>query len=148
METTLNIHRDTLNEIDGASELHGISWSAVIALLLQKVMREKINTVSTGRPVRYQKRCRKEEWRKIHVKVRGDEYEYFHDLRKILKMSVSLILAYAVKKYIRNLIEEDITDNYRNQYRNYVIIEEFIDNIPCWKLIWGFPPHIEQHIKH
>ena len=148
METTMNIRLDILEKIKEAAIAKGISCSRMISILMQKVMGEDIQYVRMGRLVQYQKRCRKEDWRKFHVKLRGDEYEYFHDLKKILKMSVSLILAYAVRRYLLDVINEKSTDNYRNFFRNYVVIREIIDNIVCWKHFWGYPPHIEQHIKH
>ena len=148
METTLNIHKDILGKISEAAISRDISSSLMISMLMQKVMGENIRYMRMGRPVRYQKRCRKEEWHKFHVKLRGDEYEYFHDLKRLLKMSVSLILAYAVRRYLLDVINEKSTDNYRYFFRNYVVIREIIDNIVCWKHFWGYPPHIEQHIQH
>ncbi len=57
-------------------------------------------------------------------------------------MSVSSILAYALQKYGNKLMNIKITDNYL--YKNYMIIRELIDNIICWRLIWGYPPHVEK----
>ena len=97
-----------------------------------------------GKMVQYQKRRNQDEWYTFHLQVREDDYEYFLDLRKLLKMSVSLILAYAVEKYLDKLTKKNSTDN--NRYRNYVVIKDVVDNIICWKFIWGFPPNIENFI--
>jgi hypothetical protein len=70
--------------------------------------------------------------------------EYFLDLRKLMKMSVSLILAYAVEKFLDTIMSRNNTDN--NRYRNYLIIREIIDNITRWTFIWGFPPNIEKFL--
>ena len=146
METTMNIRLDILEKIKEAAIAKGISCSRMISILMQKVMGEDIQYVRMGRLVQYQKKRRKEEWHKFHVTWREDEYEYYTDLRKMLKRSVSLILAYAVKRYLQEIINDKSTDNYRSQYRNYVVVRENIGNIICWKLIWGYPPNIEQHI--
>ena len=148
METTMNIRLDILEKIKEAAIAKGISCSRMIRILMQKVMGEDIQYVRMGRLVQYQKRRRKEDWRKFHVTWREDEYEYYTDLRKMLKRSVSLILAYAVKRYLEEIINDKSTDNYRAQYRNYVVVRENIGNIICWKLFWGYPPNIEQHIHH
>jgi len=145
METTLNIHINILKKIAEAAQLQGIPRSSMIILLLQKVMGENLQPIVIGKLVRYQKRSRPEDWHAFHVQLREDEYEYFLDLRKFRKMSVSLILAYAVKKYLRNLYNKNGTDNNRSQYKNYVVVKEFIDRIPSWKLIWGYPPKVEQY---
>ena len=89
-----------------------------------------------GTMVRYQRRCEPDKWHVFHLQVRMDDYEYFLDLRKLLKMSVSLLLAYAVEKYLDKQKVLN-TDNY--WYKNYVIIKETINNTICWKFIWGFP---------
>ena len=147
MKTTLNMHKDTVEKIKEAALSRGISISLMISKLMQKVMGENIRYMRMGRLIQYQKRCGKKEWRKVHVKLRGDEYEYFHDLRKLLKMSVSFIVANAVKRYLNEIMNEKSSDNYPYHYRNYIVIREIIDKIVCWKHIWGYPLHIDQHIR-
>lgn len=97
-----------------------------------------------GTLVQYQQRSSPKYWHIFHLRVRVDDYEYLLDLRKLLKMSVSMILSYAVKKYLNRIINGGNTDNY--QYNNYVIIKDMIDNIIYWKLIWGYPPNIAKII--
>ena len=97
-----------------------------------------------GKMVQYQNRRNPDAWHTFHLQVREDDYEYFLDLRKLLKMSVSLILAYAVEKFLDKLLKNNNTDN--NRYCNYVIVKDVIDDIICWKFIWGFPPNLEKFI--
>jgi hypothetical protein len=144
METTLNVRIDIYSKINLAAITKGISRSKLAAMLIKKMMDDISDAGRIGRMVQYQKRCGKSEWHKFHLSVREDEYEYFLDLRKLLKMSVSLILSHAVEKYLDTLIKRDITDN--NRYRNYIIIKDVINNITCWKLIWGFPYNIEKFL--
>jgi hypothetical protein len=145
METTLNIHGDILEKISLAARSRGISRSEMIILLIKKAMNDISDPARIGRMVQYQKRSRPEDWHTFHVQLRMDDYEYFLDLRKLLKMSVSLILAYVVKKFLNNWMRTNTTDNY--QYKNYVVIREFIDNIICWKFIWGYPPSLAKNIR-
>lgn len=142
METTLNIHDDILNRIAVAARSKGISRSELIIMLIKKVMDDIPDPGQFGTLVRYQKREKPDKWRTFHLQVRMDDYEYMLDLRKLLKMSVSLILAYAVKKYLINIINNKNTDNYH--YCNYLIIKDRIDNITYWKLVWGYPHNIAQ----
>lgn len=60
-------------------------------------------------------------------------------------MSVSLILAYAVERYLAEILKTNISDNY--QFRNYTVIREDIDNIISWRLIWGFSVNIMHKLK-
>jgi hypothetical protein len=145
METTLNIHVNILKQITLTAESRGISRSAIIILLIQKVMADIADPHHIGRLVKYQCRCRPEEWHPFHIQVREDMYEYWQDLRKLCKMSVSLILAYAVQKYLQNMLQKNSTDNYR--FNSYLIIKEIFDTVIVWKFIWGIPPNLEKLIN-
>lgn len=144
METTLNVHLDMLEKITRAARALGISRSEIIIILLKKVMDETTKPDCLWKLVKYQRKRKPDEWHGFHLTVRPDDYEYFLDLRKLLKMSLSLILSYAVYKYLDKLIKKDITDNYR--YNHYIIMEKRIDSIPCWIFIWGYPPSIGERI--
>jgi hypothetical protein len=78
--------------------------------------------------------------------VREDRYEYWLDLRKLLKMSVSLILAYAVKRFPGKPMNINSTDNYLCKY--YIIMKEVIDSVIVWKFICGFPPNLKELLDH
>ncbi len=140
METTVNMHRDILKRITRAAEVKGISRSGIIMLVIKEMMNHLPDADYAGTMVRYQE-CRKpDEWHTFHIRIRMDEYEYMLDLRKLFKMSVSLVIAYGVKRYLNKLIKFKGADN--NRFTNYAIIREIIDNIICWKLYWGCPPDL------
>ncbi len=138
METTLNIHREILNQISEAAQIRSISRSEMIAYLLKEVMGEISDHGSLGSTVKYQKGRKPCNWHRFHVTVKDDMYEYWQDLRKLLKMSVSFILAFAVRKYLSKLMNKKIADNYRFLY--YSIKKEVEKNVIIWKNIWGLPP--------
>jgi len=143
METTLKIDLEIMEKITLAAKSKKISRTELIIILLNKVMDSTVEPYFLGKMVKYQKRRNRDEWHRFHIKLKLDEYEFFLDLRKLLKMSVSLILAYAVDKYLQ-LILRKATDNYL--HKNYLMIRESIDGIKCWKLYWGYPPSIEKHL--
>lgn len=137
MKTTLNIHKDTLNKINLAAKSVNVSRSKMIILLLKEFMKDNKNKARLGMLVEYQDRDDNENWHLFHISFREDEYEYFTDLRKLMKMSLSLILSNAVIKFLAgHKLDLIKSDNY--PFKNYVIIKEYIDNIICWKLIWGY----------
>lgn len=145
MKTTLNVHTEVLEKIVSAAQTANISKSRMIVLLIMKVLAQKEITGSLGMPVRYQRRRKRDEWHKLHACFREDEYEYFSDLRRILKMSVSLILSYAVEKYLGEKNNLDNSDNY--PFRNYILIKDHINDTICWKHIWGYPLDIGSHLR-
>jgi hypothetical protein len=145
METTLNIRKDILKQVAEAAESHGMSCSEMIVLLINRSTREIANPECPGRRVQYQARRKPADWSDLHVKLREDEYEYWLDIRKLMKMSVSLILGNAVRKFLSKPFKINSTDNYL--CKNYIIAKEIIDNITIWKFIWGFPPNLGKAIN-
>ncbi|OHD70438.1 MAG: hypothetical protein A2W19_15605 [Spirochaetes bacterium RBG_16_49_21] len=142
METTLNIRVDILERVAKAAQLKNMTCSEMIVLLIKQVMGDIRFPEPIGRLVRYQERRWPKDWRVFHVQVREDDYEYLVDCRRLFKMSVSLILAYAVQRYLSKLLKRKMTDNYH--FMNYMLIRETIDNLISWRLIWGFPPNLEK----
>ncbi len=146
METTINIHYDVLEKITRAANVYGISRSGIIMLIIREMMSSIPDTVRMGKMVRYQSSSGPDTWHTFHIQVRMDEYEYLLDLRKLFKMSVSLIIAYAAERYIKKLMRTKGTDNY--QFNNYVVIREVVDNIICWRLYWGYPRNLGEMLLH
>ena len=144
METTLYIHVDVLAQINKAAIEWGISRSKTIMILIKSMMNDIPDPGRMGRLVQYQPRCSREKWHRFHIQLRIDDYEYLLDLRKLLKKSVSSMLAFALQKYGKKLMKRKLTDNYR--YKNYMILREVIDNLICWRFVWGYPPNIEQFL--
>ncbi|OHD63928.1 MAG: hypothetical protein A2176_14965 [Spirochaetes bacterium RBG_13_51_14] len=149
IETTLNMHKKTLEKIDLASKLIGKSRMYVIRFLLKKYIQDHNNMTFFWKSVRYQNRENPCQWQKFHISLSECEYEYCLDLRKICKMSLSYIISEAAGKYLNkqilNLIckcYDYITDNYR--FINYVVSKEIIDGVVCWKQYWGILPDLSK----
>ena len=138
METTLNIRTDIMYQISRSAKAHGMCCSELIVILLKKVMKDIGNPDCMGMLVQYQARRRPEEWHTFHIKWKEYDYEYFQDLRRLLKKSISLLLAHAVRKFLSKKNKINRNDNYL--YVNYSIIKELINNITSWRFIWGYSP--------
>ncbi len=112
----------------------------MMVMVLKEVMTEVTGPVRYGKLICYQEQSTPDTWHRFHLQLREDDYEFLLDLRKLLKMSVSCILAYAVRKYLKTIK----TDN--NRYKNYVIIKNIRSGITFWTLIWGYPLNIETYL--
>lgn len=134
----MNINTVVLERITNVARARGVSRSKMICMLLKRALDNAPLMVRTGRLVQYQARRMPEEWHTIHVSLDEVDNEYFQDLRKLSKMSLSLLLAYAVLKYLKVIMRNKDTDN--NRYLNYSLINESIDSTITWRLIWGLPP--------
>ncbi len=138
IETTLHVHRNILDKLDNGAAISRRTRTYIIKLLVQRVMKDNHSMVKMNSRVRYQDRDIKENWKRINIVFNEYEYEYCQDLRKFFKMSVSYILAFAVLRYMDELIKSNIsTDKYF--HRNYIFIRKTIDNIICWQIYWGIP---------
>ena len=138
-ETTVNIGLEVHNRLTKAADDAGISRNAMVSSVITYSCRmTKPRAIERGL-VRYQGREGNSKRRRVHVRFRDDEYEFFHDLRKVWKMSVSFILAVAIEKYLDELLRLLVKnpDNYR--YRNYASSRIIVDNVICWVLYWGIP---------
>lgn len=138
IETSIYIHINILEKINNAAKLKGISRTELIILLIKQVMDETPSKACLGKRIQYQERCPANEWHTLHLELRPDDYNFFLDLRKFLKMSVSYILKYAVNKYLTYILKISVTDNYKNKYKGYILSCEIIEGIICWKQYWGF----------
>ena len=115
-ETTINIHKEILKQLNYAAEKTGKSRSQIIMLICKKMMADE-EKLEINRRVRNQTRDNKENWHRLHIVVYGYEYEYLLDMKKMFKVSVSFIVATAVIQYLAELLHELIeqkisTDNY------------------------------------
>lgn len=142
IKTTLNIDVNILDKIINVADITGLSRTEIIIYLMKKVMQDEDFDIQCGRSVKYQKRNEANSWHIFHIKLREDDYEYLLDLRKLLKLSVSHILACAVDKYLSDIISRmKHGDNYH--FKNYVILREIIGGLISWRMIWGYPHNIE-----
>ena len=144
IETTINTTKDIAEELLNASIKAGVSQSYIIVTLLKRAMGDSYRLTRSFSPVKYQKRNPLEIWHKLHIQLNEYEYEYCLDMRKLFKMSVSLIVSYAVKRYLKEILNKlfdtnkrKITDNYPPN--NYILIREVVDSVICWRIYWGLP---------
>jgi hypothetical protein len=142
IETTIYIHKNTLEMLNRGAALTGSPRTFILRLLMQRVMGDNHKMLQSYSRVKYQERDKKENWYRLHIVMNEYEYEYYLDMRKFYKMSVSFILAFAVRRYLDEVLNELLEgsnniDNY--WYRNYILIKKTIDGIICWQIYWGIP---------
>ena len=140
IESTLYVHKSILEKLERGSVISGRSRTFIIKQLMKRLMDDNQNMIRQSSRIKYQERDVKANWRVLHIVVNEYEYEYYLDMRKFYKMSVSFLLAYAVMQYLNKIINElfdNNTDNYL--YRNYIFTKETADGIVCWQIYWGLP---------
>ncbi len=144
IETTVNIRSEVLEKISDAASSDNISKSEIISILLVMFSKGCSKRSKMFSTVRYQQANSHRSFHKLHVLIRHDIYEKCIDMRKLLKMSVSYILACAVERYLKEIIissneikDKKITDNY---YSNYIFISKWHDDgVYSYTIYWGMP---------
>lgn len=154
INTTLNIKHSLLNKINNVALISNFTRSKIIILLLQRMMKD-IDTLFNSNPcVKYQNSIdENDNFHKFHISLAEYQYEYFIDMRKMYKRSVSFILAFAIENYLDEILDlitnekqKINTDNYLR--KNYIIFGQTVDGVTCWKLFWGIPPNLEKIIEY
>ncbi len=150
IETTINIKSTIMERIIRASEVMNISMNRIITLLIIRLIHNKKLKLKMFTSVKYQDSGDNIAWHKLHVSFTTDIYEKAIDLRKVLKMSVSFIIAKAVENILNEIINDFLktnkTDNY---FRNYVFIPNYHDGVLYFTIFWQYPPVeiLNIHIK-
>jgi hypothetical protein len=133
------MHPEIMTKLHDASQQSGFTQNEIIVRLLKRAMEEIENFYPKElRRVKYQERDEDARWKPFHVTYKFHEYESFNDMRKIYKLSVSNILAIAVRKYLKREIYEMTrsekspnTDN--NQFFSYASVGEMVGGVMVWR---------------
>ena len=137
IQTTLNMHIAVLEKIAGVATALNTSKRDIVVRLLRKTMRDVGRFKHRFRTVKYQPDDAGGNWHCFHICFRDDENEYFVDLRKLCKYSVSHLLAIAVNRYIHELIQNPM-NNYTD-FCDYYLFHEIVEGIKSWRFYWGYP---------
>ena len=144
MRTTININKDLRSRlIDTADMLH-ISSNELIAKLVHSVISINNFEMNTSRGVRYQNRDPEKNWETHHVTMDQHLYDASLDFRKFFKVSVSLLISFAILNFLDVLVKKLLNAN-KNDHKvdnyplNYIAISKMFDDIQGFIVIWGIP---------
>ncbi|HOT20276.1 MAG TPA: hypothetical protein PLX22_10035 [Spirochaetota bacterium] len=149
LETTTCISYEHLDVIMHHSEKYDMSMRSFIVSFINFVATHKIVPNKPYSRLTYRSRGIA-EWKRLHLVLLENEYEFFLDVKKLWKMSLAKIIAFCIENYLYDFIEAlentDNTDNYRfSGYSFGVFLEE---GIQCCQFYWGPPPSILKKTKN
>lgn len=145
IETTVNISTAVEKELLCVSRMTGRTRSAIIVILIKKLMKDHNSFLRDNRRIQYQSRCDDPRWSQVHCAFFIRDYELLLDMRKLCKRSVSFLIAIAVERYLKMLVDEytggniSILESDNNLFNQYLLIKEIVDDVICWKIFWGLP---------
>jgi hypothetical protein len=146
IDTTINIQTRAYRRLCKASNLRR-PRRLVISWLIRKLGDERNRPPVSLSRIRYQERDEEKNWEKAHLYLSPAEYELFQDLKKVYKMSGSFLIAYAIEKYLNEMlrVNHQNPDNYR--ITCYGLSLRIVKGILCWTQYWGMPPHLLRELR-
>jgi len=140
IKTTLYMRKDILEKLTNASYTIGMSRTRIVRSLLTRFSATHSRMINAWSQVRYQECSRNVKWHRLHVSYLSNQYEYVIDLRKVCKLSVSRIVAYAVVNLLDDLLSS--LQGHKDYYTesNYVFSSLRVGGVVCWLFCWGIPP--------
>jgi hypothetical protein len=145
IDTTIYINVEIHKRLSKASTRTGESKRNIVSSLLRRLSMDYEEIAIPWKRIAYQNRDSRKAWQRLHLTLMPDEYEFFLDLRKACKLSVSHLVAYAMEKYLDEIAGNFIkgTDNYR--YSNYTLSCFIESGVVCLIHYWGLADKLLSH---
>ncbi len=146
IKTTLSITSNRKVMLYYAASKSGLTISETVIRAIKTFIERNITTQPPTGRIKYQKNDSKTSMEIIHVSLIQRDYEIFIDSRRFLKHSVSSLLSEAINQFFSKILKpiNDDSDNYL--FNNYILINETIHNVICWRIYWGYPFNFEKLI--
>ena len=137
--TTLNLELSLRQKLITLAEAQDISVNKTIVILMKLLSCEIKHRKIPERLVEYQKLSENEEWCTCHLYLSFSEYQHFSDMRNFFKMSVSFLVAYAVKKYGHQLLNNLSPENWddKNLFPHHSIGKPRVLEQQFFVICWG-----------
>ena len=135
------MNKRIIKELNQASSTLKLSRTKIIRLLIKQFLEDQNRVEILNSTVKYQERDSESQWSKFHITLREDEYELCLDLRKVYKMSLSLIIALAIDRHLKNIFivnqrsPEEIYDKYL--FHNYYFSFTSQNGVRKIQIYWG-----------
>lgn len=148
IETTTCISYDHLEVLKYHAKYHNMSLRTFISCLIKYAAQFEKANVKYFKQLKYRKRGQG-QWRRLHLVLYEDEYEFLLDVKKLWKMSLAFVIAFCLDNVLEEFLrflereshrEDYYTDNYRYSGYSFEIGNE--ENIFYCKFYWGPHPEI------
>lgn len=144
IDTTVCIHPDRLSRLEQNAEKLGIKVNDLVVALFNAAMsRNKEIGTPTG-TLSYQETTG--EYLTMHIYLTPKDYDQKIDMRRVYKMSASLVLAMSIDWFLEDLVEHwfdaDQSNSIINEFfpKKHQLIPKFNKKFTEYRIIWGFPP--------
>ena len=139
IKSSVNINIGKLSLLENFSEANELSINEVVALLLRKILEDGNYSARKFRAVKYQEVDPDKNWNTLTVYFEDVDYEFFTDMRKFFKESVSLLLSKAIDLFLETILSEveEILLNYADS--DWDIRRDDMEIGVIWSVYWIKP---------
>ncbi len=139
--TTVRLEKVIIAIIDHSAALIGLSRNALMCTLLDYAVEKEKDNHPINSTVTYQPHLPEDHWETISIRFKSGQYERNTDFRKIFKISVSYVLALAVRYYLKEIIHMSSKTPVKKIVNFFSPSFHFIDSIiinntRLWQLCW------------
>ena len=135
-QTSFYMHVDNYVKLSAAAKQTGISRHKLIIQLMYRYAKEHKKMQVEKGTVQYQKMDNKNKWQVFRVVLSEKDYELFTDMRKVMKKSVSYLVALAIKKYLDTLVGKILNNVFNYTRLKYRSGGKKGGDIKIWVLLW------------
>lgn len=139
LKTTINIKASKINKVFSIADQFNVSKSFIINSLMKMSFKSHSYKTRLLRKIQYQDKLSSDTdyWKCLPISFQEDVYEKNLDMKKLFKLSSSLIISDAIDKYLEKLIlqlEQKIQgDNYSS---NYILLHSRSGSFNYITLLW------------
>ncbi len=139
IKTSVNINIEKLSLLEKFSEVNDLSVNEVISILLRKILEDGNYVAKKFCTVKYQDVDPDNNWDTVTVYFEDVDYEFFTDMRKFFKESVSLLLSKAIDLFLDTILSEieEILLNYADS--DWDIRRDDVESGVIWTIFWIKP---------
>ena len=134
IKTSVYINTDKLVKVMEYSAANGLTYNEVITLLLKKMQADGGCNIRKFSAVKYQNDDPDKNWVTKTVYFEEICYEFFTDMRKFFKISVSFLLAKAIDLFLETILMEENQRNYADH--DWDITRKEDDFSEIWTIFW------------
>ncbi len=136
IKSSVNINTEKLSRLETFSEVNDLSVNEIVSLLLRKILKDGNNVAIKFSAVKYQDIDPDKNWDTLTVYFDDVDYEFFTDMRKFYKFSVSFLLAKAIDLFLDTILSEieEILLNYVDS--DWDISRDDVKVGAVWTILW------------
>lgn len=135
-QTSFYMHIKNYVKLQKASHRTSKSMHDLIIHLMYLYAKDHKKMCIEEGTVQYQRNAGNRNWKVFRIALEPNDYELFTDMRKVLKKSVSYLVALAIKKYLDTIVPQILKKLFIYTSIVHDSAVESIGNIKKWILIW------------